>query len=299
MPARALLMLRRFHAVRLVALLIVLALVACRSSEKPTLIIGGIPDEEVSILETRFGGVARYLSHETGLDVKYQPSISYAALVTAFEHGDVGLAWFGGLTGVQARIAAPGAEAFAQRPRDREFRSVFIVGKGSSAASLQQLKGLSFTFGSESSTSGHLMPRYVMVEAGIDPERDLKGKPSYSGSHDKTWKLVEAGTFDAGVLNQAVWDRAVEQGQVNTTRVRPILVTPPYFDYHWVIGPGIDKVYGDGTAARIKKALLSMNGKDPDNARTLELFQTDSFIATNNENYAAIESTARRLGLIQ
>src|SRR3972149_1511017 len=153
----------RFLAVAL----LILAAIGCRSSEKPTLVIGGIPDEEVSILETRFGGVARYLSRETGLDVKYQPSISYAALVTAFEHGDVGLAWFGGLTGVQARIAAPGAEAIAQRPRDREFRSVFIVGKGVSAASLAELRGRSFTFGSESSTSGHLMPRYFMVQAGI------------------------------------------------------------------------------------------------------------------------------------
>lgn len=285
----------RFLAVAL----LILAAIGCGSSAKPTLLIGGIPDEEVSILETRFGGVARYLSRETGLDVKYQPSISYAALVTAFEHGDVGLAWFGGLTGVQARLAAPGAEAIAQRPRDQEFRSVFIVDKGVTAASLAELRGLSFTFGSESSTSGHLMPRYFMVQAGIDPERDLKGKPSYSGSHDKTWKLVEAGTFDAGVLNQAVWDRAVEHGQVDTTKVEAIYVTPPYFDYHWIVGPGVDKVYGNGTAARIKRALLSMNGTDADISRTLQLFQTGSFIETSNENYAAIESTARTLGLIR
>ena len=281
------------------AAIIALAVAGCVSSEKPALLIGGIPDEEVSILEERFGDIARYLSDETGLVVRYQPSISYAALVTAFEHGDVGLAWFGGLTGVQARIAAPGAEAFAQRPRDREFRSVFIVGRGVSAASLRALRGLSFTFGSESSTSGHLMPRYFMVDAGIDPERDLKGKPPYSGSHDKTWKLVEAGTFDAGVLNQAVWDRAVQQGQVDTTKVQAIYVTPPYFDYHWIVGPKVDEVYGSGTAERIKRALLSMNASNVEAARTLGLFQTDSFIETTNENYAAIESTARTLGLIQ
>ena len=285
---------------RLFAIMLVsLAVMGCGSASKPTLLIGGIPDEEVSILEERFGGVARYLSRETGLEVKYQPSISYAALVTAFQHGDVGVAWFGGLTGVQARIATPGSDAVAQRPRDREFRSVFVVGPGVMAASIQDLRGLSFTFGSESSTSGHLMPRYFMVQAGIDPETALKGKPSYSGSHDKTWKLVETGTFEAGALNQAVWDRAVKEGQVDTSKVRAIYVTPPYFDYHWAVGPNVDKVYGSGTAGRIKKALLSMNGNAPDNKRTLDLFQTDSFIETTNDNYAAIESTARTLGLIQ
>ncbi|MBI4305082.1 MAG: putative selenate ABC transporter substrate-binding protein [Chloroflexi bacterium] len=284
----------------LAAAILALALAGCAGSpDKPTLVIAGIPDEQVSILEERFGGIATYLSRETGLKVRYQPSISYAALVTAFEHGDVSLAWFGGLTGVQARIAAPGAKAVAQRPRDQEFRSVFIVGPGVAAASLQELRGLSFTFGSESSTSGHLMPRYFMVQEGIDPERDLRGRPSYSGSHDKTWKLVEAGTFDAGVLNQAVWERAVKEDQVDTTRVRPIYVTPPYFDYHWVIGPNVDKIYGNGTAARVQQALLSMNGKDEDTARTLALFQTDSFVGTKNDNYSAIESTARSLGLIQ
>ena len=282
------------------------ATIACGSDSsgsddenKPTLIIGGIPDQDVAVLEERFNGIAEYLEEELNIPVEYRSSISYSALVTAFRNGDVKLSWFGGLTGVQARLAAPGAAAIVQRPLDTEFKSVFIVRSDIDADSLADLKGLSFTFGSESSTSGHLMPRFFLNEAGIDPETDLSGNPSYSGSHDTTWKLVESGAFDAGALNAAVWERAVSENQVDTSKVRVLETTEPYYDYHWVANPEIDEVYGAGTIDKIKAALIAMSTDDPDEARTLELFQTDSFIATQDSNYDAIEATARQLELIE
>lgn len=71
---------------------------------RPTLAIGGIPDQDVALLEERFGGLAEYLSAELDPPVRYQPATDYAAVVTAFANGDVQLGWFGGLTGVQARL---------------------------------------------------------------------------------------------------------------------------------------------------------------------------------------------------
>lgn len=287
-----------------VALLGVAALVATAcgggaAGSQETLLIGGIPDQELSVLEERFGGIADHLAAELGIPVRYAPSTSYAALVTAFDNGDVQLAWFGGLTGVQARLAVDGASAVAQRPIDTEFRSVFIVGPGVEGDSLEDLAGLTFTFGSENSTSGHLMPRSFLLEAGIDPETDFDGRPSFSGSHDKTWKLVEAGSFQAGALNAAVWERAVEEGQVDTSRVRVVHTTPPYVDYHWVVHPVVDERYGAGTADRIRQALLTMHDQESESVRrVLELFQTDRFIPTEDSNYRAIEEVARRLGLL-
>lgn len=284
-----------------IALLATVVAIACSSSDdqKPTLIIGGIPDQDVSLLEERFGGLADLLSEELGFNVEYRPSVTYVALVTAFQQGDVGLGWFGGLTGVQARIADPGSEAIVQRPRDEEFHSVFVVGADVDADSRDDLAGLSFTFGSESSTSGHLMPRFYLGQAGIDPESDFNGRPSYSGSHDKTWKLVEAGSFQAGALNEAVWERAVEEGQVDLTKVRALETTPAYFDYHWVANSRLDDTYGRGTVEKVRKALTGLSQEDEQVARILELFQTDRFIATENENYVAIEKTARQLDLIE
>lgn len=273
---------------------------ACGSgSDAPTLVIGGIPDQNVSVLEERFGGIAERLEGALGFDVEYRPSTDYAALVTAFGNGDVGLGWFGGLTGVQARLAAPGAEAIVQRPVDEEFTSVFIVGTDVEATSLADLSGKTFTFGSESSTSGHLMPRYFLREAGITPEEDFEGQPGYSGSHDTTWQLVESGSYEAGALNSTVWERAVAQGQVDTSLVRVLTYTDTYWDYHWVAHPDLDETYGEGTTERITEALVAMSVTDPDDAELLDLFQAERFIETENSNYDAIEQVARDLGLIE
>jgi len=225
--------------------------------------------------------------------------IDYAALVTAFAHGDIQLAWFGGLTGVQAQAAIEGAEAIAQRPRDADFHSRFIVQADLDVHELADLKGLSFTFGSESSTSGHLMPRYFLTQAGIDPERDFRGLPNYSGSHDKTIALVESGAFQAGVLNEAVWEARVAEGKVDTSKVRDFYTTPAYYDYHWRIRPDVDEVFGVGAKERVAQAILGMDASQPDQKAVLDLFQTDSFIPTKNENYDTIREVAEELGILR
>jgi len=280
------------------------SLVACTSEkteekatteEKITLKIGAIPDQNASKLNRRFDELASYIAEKTGIEVEYVPSVDYAALVTGFEREEIHLGWFGGLTGVQARNVVEGSEAIAQRPRDEQFHSVFVVQKDLEVNGLEDLKGLSFTFGSESSTSGHLMPRHFIIESGIDPENEFDGKPNFSGSHDKTWKLVESGAFQAGALNIAVWESAVADGKVDLEKVKAFYTTPAYYDYNWTIG-NVDKIYGEGTKENIKAALLSFGEDKPE---IMELFSGESFIETKNENYDAILGVAKALGIIK
>src|SRR3954453_20075011 len=258
--------------------------------------IGAIPDQDAADMNRSLSKLADYLSEETGLKVEYVPSVDYAALVKAFERGEMKLACFGGLTGVQERNVVPEAEAIAQRPMDEEFHSVFIAGADTNINSLADLKGKSFTFGSESSTSGHLMPRYFLMEEGINPEQDFGGQPNYSGSHDKTYKLIESGSFEAGALNISVWDAAVAEKKVDTTKVKAFYTTPSYYDYHWTIN-SVDEQFGEGTKQKVKDALLSINSADQ--PEIMELFQSDQFIETNNENYKAIEQVAKEVGIIK
>lgn len=283
-------------------LMLIIVLGACsqeessKKTESETIFkIGAIPDQNAADLNRSMDAVADYLEKETNLQVEFVPSVDYAALVTAFERGEIHLAWFGGLTGVQARSLVKEAEAIAQRPRDEDFHSVFIAPKNLSLSSLEDLKGLSFTFGSESSTSGHLMPRSFLMEAGVIPEQDFNGVPNYSGSHDKTYKLIESGTFQAGALNEAVWKSAVAEGKVDVNKVEVFYTTPAYYDYNWTINK-VDDVFGKGTKSKITTALLSMGEEQK---VVMDLFQTDKFIPTNNENYAAIEEVAKQLGIIK
>lgn len=252
--------------------------------------IGMIPDQNVADLNRSMESFAEYLGKETDMEVKFVPSMDYAALVTAFERGEIQLVWFGGLTGVQARNLVPEAEAIAQRPIDEKFKSVFIAQKGLNIKSLEDLKGKTFTFGSESSTSGNLMPRYFLMDAGINPDKDFDGLPNYSGSHDKTYKLVESGTFQAGALNISVWEAAVAEGKVDPNKVEVFYTTPEYYDYNWTI----NKV-DDETKTKVKNAIFNI---DP-NQEVMKLLNTDKFIETKNENYQAIEKVAKELKIIK
>ena len=264
------------------------------------LVIGGIPDQDPDRLQRQFDLVADRLSDELGIDVEYRPVAEYDAAVSAFRVGDLDLVWFGGLTGVQARLQVDGARAIAQRDIDEEFRSVFVAGTGTGlepvddVAGLSVLAGRTLTFGSDSSTSGRLMPQKFLADAGVALD-DLAGEPGFSGTHDATIELVSAGSFDVGALSSQVWDARVAEGVVDTGQVFELFRTPPYADYHWVIRPDV----GDELIDAVTEALLGLDPADPDDAAVLELFSAGRFVETSDDRYADIEAVARDVGLVR
>ncbi|MEX2588251.1 MAG: putative selenate ABC transporter substrate-binding protein [Actinomycetota bacterium] len=265
--------------------------------------IGAIPDQDPEQLQRLYGTLAGYLSEELGVPVTYQPVTDYNAAVNLFRSGDLDMVWFGGLTGVQARLQVDGAEAILQRGIDEEFHSVFIAHRDAGVEPFEDLAGLSslagkrFTFGSESSTSGRLMPQYFLGEAGVTPE-DFQGQPGFSGSHDATIELVEAGTFEAGVLNEQVWQARSGAGEVDADAVEVVFRTPGYHDYHWVVRPELVERDGGDFVGQIQQAFTGLDSSDETQAQILELFGADEFISTSNENYAQIEQIGRATGLI-
>ncbi|MGG6296480.1 putative selenate ABC transporter substrate-binding protein [Leptolyngbya sp. AN02str] len=268
------------------------------------LVTGAIPDQDPEKLQRLYGILSDYLSQELGVPVEYKPVTDYTAAVTAFKVGDLDLVWFGGLTGVQARLQVPGAAAIAQRDIDAEFHSVFIANTASGldpfedASGLQNLKGKTFTFGSESSTSGRLMPQHFLQEAGVSIN-DFRGEVGFSQNHDATIKLVEAGTYEVGVLNEQVWQKRSEAGEVDLNKVRVVWRTPAYYDYHWVVNPQVDERYGEGFADKVQAALLKLDPSVPEHQEILDLFGASKFIETENSNYSQIEAVGRQIGKIQ
>ncbi len=267
------------------------------ASSQPPLIVSAIPDQDPEKLQRLYGALVDYLSAELGIPVIYKPVTDYAASVTGFKVGDLDLVWYGGLTGVQARLQTPGAHAIAQRDIDPNFMSVFIANPAGGIASLEDLKGRTFTFGSESSTSGRLMPQYFLQEAGVTLG-DFKGEPGFSGSHDKTIELVTAGAFEAGALNFQVWKARLADGKVDESKVAVFYTTPGYYDYHWVLNPAVVERYGADMAEKIQAALLALDSSVAAHKEILDLFGAQKFIPTSDENYAAIEQIGRETGLI-
>ncbi len=291
--------------VRIILCLLVCCLMAvslaCAEEPQPVLKVGGIPDQDVARLTRRYQIFSDYLATTLGVNVEYVPSANYAAVVTSFSQGDLHLAFFGGLTGIQARLQNPGAIAIAQRESDAQFHAKFISRAELDLTSLEDLKAqaseLSITFGSESSTSGHLMPRHFLVAAGIDPDEDFRIPPSYSGSHDNTWVLVQSGAYDVGALSEKVWERAVQAGTADPELVKEFHTSEPYYNYNWTAQGNLDEIYSEGFTDKVRDALLGLNPQE--HGDILELFSTERFIETNNGNYLTLEEVARNLGVIK
>lgn len=265
--------------------------------------ISAIPDQDPEMLNRLYPAVAKRFSDTLHIEVAYRPSTDYTAVVRAFEIGDIHLAWMGGLTGVQARARVKGSTAIAQRDIDADFHSFFIANRSAGlkpfddAAGLQKLAGHTLTFGSETSTSGRLMPQHFMAEGGLDIA-DLKGSPGFSGSHDATIEAVASGSFEVGAVNEQVWTATEEAGEVDLSDVTVLWRTPGYADYHWLARPDLDQEFGDGTTAKITELLLGLDAADSEDATILELFGAEKFISTEDSNYDVVESVARDLDLL-
>lgn len=257
--------------------------------------VSAIPDEAPTELQRKFEPLGRYLKKETGLDVQFTPVTDYAAVVEGLATNKIDLAWLGGFTFVQAKLRTNGAAVpIVQRAEDEKFTSRFIVPTASSAKTLADLKGKTFAFGAPSSTSGSLMPRYYLQQAGIDPERDFKSV-AFSGAHDATLAFVAAGRAEAGVLNASVFDKLIETNNPNAAKVRVLAVTPPYYDYNWTVRPGLDAAL----TKKITDAFLKLDPANPEHKEIMALQRASKYIATKTANYDGIESAAKSAGLIK
>jgi phosphonate transport system substrate-binding protein len=255
-----------------------------------------IPDEDESQLRTRFDKVADYLTEQLGVEVKYIPVKSYSAAVTAFRNNQVQLAWFGGLSGVQARRLVPGSEAIAQGFEDQFFKSYLIAHKSTEMAAstnFPSLNDYTFTFGSKDSTSGRLMPQYFIEKNTGKPIEQIFKRIGFSGDHSRTISQVEAGVYQVGAVNYKVWDTAVENGEVDTSKVKVIWESPTYPDYQWTVHSGVDETFGAGFKEKLTKTLIGMTDKD-----LLASFPRESFVPAKNSDYEPIERVAKTIGML-
>ncbi len=264
----------------------------------PVLRFSAIPDQDETRLREKFEPLAAYLSERLGVATEYVAATGYPDAVELFKNGDIELAWFGGLTGVQARHAVPGARAIAQGEEDPEYYSYFIahVDAGIEPGSTfpTSIAGKTFCFGSQGSTSGRLMPEYFIRQNTGKSPQDFLGAISFSGSHDRTAELVESGQFQVGAINYQVYDRRVAEGTTDPKVAIVIWKTPLYPDYGFTAHPDLETKFGAGFTKRLTRALVAID--DPE---LLSAFPRTSLIPASNEDFSKIEKVARELDFIR
>ena len=272
-----------------------MALYATRSEAQTTLKVSAIPDEAPTELQRKFAPLGKYLEANIGMPLEFIPVTDYAATVEGLAAKKLDMVWYGGFTFVQARIRTNGtAIPLVQRAEDEKFQSVFITQPNSGINSLADLRSKTFTFGSPSSTSGHLMPRWFLLQQGLDPDKDFR-RVAFSGAHDATALQVAGGKVDAGAMNISVWHKMLEEKKLDPSQVKVFYTTPPYYVYNWTVRGDLDPAL----VQKLKDAFLGLDPTQPAHKEILDLQRASKFIPTTPENYQSIEQAARSAGLLK
>tara|TARA_R110000850_G_scaffold164847_13_gene289869 strand:- start:46 stop:993 length:948 start_codon:yes stop_codon:yes gene_type:complete len=268
-----------------------------------TFYVSAIPDEKIANQKAKFDKLAEYLSSELSIPTEFVFSKDYADAVTKFRNGEVHLVWFGGLSGVQARMAVNGSQAIAQGKADPKYKSYFIAnvktGLKESPEFPAAIKDLSFTFGSPGSTSGRLMPAFFIMENNgkVHPDEWFAKMPGFqlSGGHVATANAVADGTYEIGALNYKTYDSLVESDPKIAEKTVKIWTTPFYADYNFTIHPDAEKAFGAGFSQKVQSALIEA----PEGSDTLKAINREAIISAKNADFEGIRLTAIKMGLIE
>lgn len=267
------------------------------SASAQTFVFTAIPDEDETRLQERFQAVADYLEQELEVDVRFVPVKSYAAAVSAFRNDQVQLAWFGALSGVQARERVPGSQALAQGAEDEAFYTYIVAHKSTglkpNSGLTEAMKDMTFTFGSKGSTSGRLIPEYYLRDAFNEAPENFFSRVGFSGNHSRTASMVASGAYQLGAVNYTVWETEIEAGNIDPEDAYVVYKTPRYPNYQWSIRGDVDQRFGEGFTDKVRAALLAI-----DDPAILESFPRSKFIPASNDDYAVIRDVAKEIGLI-
>lgn len=254
-----------------------------RTGEMPaTLRVGVLPDEERSRLQSRHAPLVEYLSQDLGIPCELVIPETYGELVELFREGKIDLGYFGGFTFASARKQTR-AIPLVMRDVDTRFTSYFLARGDDPRRSLEDFRGARVTFGSELSTSGHLMPRYFLHTRGWVPE-DFFAEVKFSGTHDETAYWIRDGKADLGAANARVIDRMFADGRLDRSAIRIVWQSSPFPDYVWAIQPS----HTPETRAAIRDAFLRLSISDTDHAGILEQQRARGFLPAEEQEFAVL-----------
>jgi len=273
------------------ALALALSLTAA-SAQARDIVMGLIPAENNEEMIQKFEPMRAYLEKKLGTKVKVFTATDYAGVIEAMKKKRVDIAWFGPLSYYLAEQEA-GAEAFAVGIREgsnsHTYKSIFVAPCDSGIKSIKDLKGKSVAFVDPASTSGGLMPTYmVKKETGLMPQKFF-GKFTYSGSHDAAELAVKNKTVDAAADNDITYEKMLTKGLISKQTNCIIKESDPL--------PGSPMVYRSDLPAdlkaKIREAVLNAHNE----IKVTGYGNLSHYVAVTPADYQMIRNMVKELGL--
>jgi phosphonate transport system substrate-binding protein len=180
------------------------------------------------------------ITETQGLFFDVRVGQSYSAVVEAMANGQVDVGWFGAVSYLQAKKRA-GAELLAvgvEHGSSTYFSGIFVR-TDSPLHSIADLRGKAMAVGDPSSTSSFAFPLVMLLEAGIDPVKDL-GKIVFAGSHVNSLAACAEGRVDAGAASFNSFEKAVTEKKIAADALRPLAKSDPIPNPPLAMHPGLD-----------------------------------------------------------
>jgi phosphonate transport system substrate-binding protein len=278
--------------------LVVVFAAACGSSApagppiKSTVVMGFVPSQTTSVVQTNADLIAQYLSKKTGYTVESHVLTSYAAVTEGMTSNQVDIGWVGPLDYVIAH-KKNGAEAVTKSVRNgvAGYKAFIIVNKASGIRSVQDLKGKKFAFGDPLSTSSNLVPRYAMKQAGMNPDSDVRGV-NISNQSQIAINVCQ-GVVDAG----AIYDDARKNAGVDTSC--PGVMDKTQIIYTSDLIPGDPQMLRHNLNSEQKKKLrdaMVALGSDPSMKDPLKsLYTIDALVPASDGDYKFVRDLVQNV----
>lgn len=272
------------------ALLLSTAVSAASEGKDPSrLRVALLPDENAATLIQNAQPLKTYLEQRLKKDIEIVVTTDYSSMIEAMRFGRIEVAYFGPFSYVLAKSKAPGIEPFAvgvERGAPT-YQSVLIANASGPVKKLEDVRGKTFAYGDQASTSSHLAPRaHLLRKAGLDGDTDYR--VVHLGAHDAVARAVQAGQAPAGALSKPIFDALVQRGTIDASKVIQLDLSAPIPNYPIVMQGNLAPTL----KTAIRSAFLGLRDKE-----VLKSFRVEAFVATDDKAYDVLRETASVLKL--
>jgi phosphonate transport system substrate-binding protein len=247
-----------------------------------------LPDENASTIIQNAQPLKKYLEDVLKKPVEIIVTTDYSSMIEAMRFGRIEVAYFGPFSYVLAKSKAKEIEPFAVGVEKGKpyYNSILIANADGPVKSIEDIKGKSFAFGDQASTSSHLAPRTLLAKKGLIGDKDYK--VVHLGKHDAVARSVAAGQVPAGALSEAIYRVLVAEKRVDPAKLREIALSPPIPNYPMTMQGYLAPQLKDS----IRRAFLELN--DP---VILKLFRVEKLAPASDKDYDVLRDMATTLSL--
>ena len=252
-----------------------------------TLKVALLPDEDAATLIKKHARFKAYLAQALGRDIELVVTTDYSSMVEAMRHGRIDIGYFGPLSYVMAR-ARSDIEAFAAKFNhgSATYRALVIGNVTKGIDSFDDIKGQDVAFGDIASTSSHLIPKKMLLDAGLEAGRDYR--EHFLGAHDAVAMAVQRGNAVAGGLSKPIFQTLLERGVIDPAKVRVLAESRPYPQYPWAMRRDLAPALKE----RIKAAFYEL-----DDPAVLKGLKAEKLVPVDDRDYDVVRQLKSALGL--